>query len=97
MQEDRLSEEGLKREIAKLTKERDALRADLRAERGEQIADEVCVSRWGTYQTDPTTFHVRLSVNVIEAARQGDKYIDDMLLRMRAGIQRELKVRRGGE
>jgi hypothetical protein len=97
MQEDRLVEEGLKREIAKLTKERDALRADLRTERGEQLADEVCVSRWGTFSTDPATFHVRLSVNVIEAARRGDSYIDEMLLRMRASIQRELKVRGGGK
>lgn len=88
-----MSEDGLKDEIRKLVKERDQLRIDLQAERGERIADEVYVSRWGTYQTDPTTFHVRLSVNVIEAARHGDRYVDDMLARMRRAIQRELDVR----
>lgn len=91
-----MSEDGLKDEIRKLVKERDQLRIDLQAERGERIADEICVSRWGTYQTDPTTFHVRLSVNMVEAAKHGDQYIDDMLLRMRAGIQREMKARRDG-
>lgn len=91
-----MSEEGLKREIAKLTKERDVLLADLRAERGEQLPDEICVSRWGTYQSDPTTFHVRLSVDIMKAAKFGDQYVEDMLSQMRSMVDGELR-RRGAK
>jgi hypothetical protein len=88
-----MSEEALKAEIERLVRELQETRADLRAERGLQDAGEICVTRAGTYSTDPTTFNVRLSIDTVRAAREGQHYVDEMLVRLGTEIEREMRRR----
>lgn len=88
-----MSEDGLKAEIKRLAKELEETRADLRAERGVENAGEIRVTRCGTYSDDPTTFHVRLSVDTTRAAVEGPDYVAEMLVQMSREIERELRRR----
>jgi len=88
-----VSDEGLRDEIRKLIEERDQLRAELQTERDKHAAGAISIGRRGMYQTDLTAFHVGLSIDVLRAELEGDRYVEDMLDRMRDSIRRELDIR----
>lgn len=82
----------LKSEVERLTEENERLRADLRAERGEQIPGEIVVRRWGTELTAPSTFHVRTTVDLREVSREGACVLDFLLERTREMLLTEFRA-----